>query len=61
MCVIMIASAALREKNADSDADIAYVLRRDGSDRLCEQIERLEAWVQGLREAPAGETVSTAA
>ena len=39
--MVVVAAAALREQNADLDADIARLLRRGVADGIAEQIERL--------------------
>jgi hypothetical protein len=39
---VVVAIAALRQQNCELDEDIATVLQRSVSDRLHEQIERLE-------------------
>jgi predicted MarR family transcription regulator len=39
--MVVVAAAALREQNADLDADIARLLRRSVADGIAEQIERL--------------------
>ena len=39
--MVVVAAAALREQNADLDADIARLLRRSVAHGIAEQIERL--------------------
>jgi len=40
---VVVAVAALRQQNCELDEDIATVLQRSVTDRLHDQIERLEA------------------
>lgn len=39
--MVVVAAAALREQNADLDADIARMLQRSVAQGIAEQIERL--------------------
>ena len=43
MAAVIVCVAALRRQNADLDADIALVLKRDTGDRLHTEIEKLQA------------------
>ena len=46
---VVVAVAALKQQNCELDGDIATVLQRSVSDRLQDQIERLETL---MRSAP---------
>jgi hypothetical protein len=48
---VVVAVAALKQQNCEMDADIATVLQRSVSDRIQDQIERLETL---MRAAPPG-------
>jgi hypothetical protein len=50
---LAVAVGALRQQNADIDADIATVLQRSVGDALEEQVERLEAIMKRMPAAPA--------
>jgi len=43
---VVVAAAALKRQNCELDEDIASVLQRSVSDRLQDQIERLEVTVR---------------
>ena len=45
---VVVAVAALRQQNCELDEDIATVLQRSVSDRLQDQIERLEALMRSV-------------
>jgi hypothetical protein len=49
---VAVAVGALRQQNADIDADVASLLQRSVGDNLQEQIDKLEA-VLRLRAPPA--------
>lgn len=48
---VIVAAAALRSQNCELDADVANVLQRSVSDRLHEQLRRLDEIISSL---PAG-------
>jgi hypothetical protein len=49
---ISVAVGALRQQNADLDADIATLLQRAVGDKLHEQVQRLETLLQRLPRSP---------
>ena len=51
--VLAVAVGALRQQNADIDADIASLLQRSLGDTLHAQVERLEAILKRLPRTPA--------
>jgi hypothetical protein len=51
--VLAVAVSALRQQNADIDADIASLLQRSVGDSLQQQVEKLEALLRRLPPAIA--------
>jgi ABC-type transporter Mla subunit MlaD len=51
--VLAVAVGALRQQNADIDADIANLLQRSVSDALQQQVEKLESVLRRLPPAMA--------
>ena len=49
---VAVAVSALRHQNADIDADIARLLQRSVSDKLQEQVDKLEALLRRMPPPP---------